>query len=557
MSLNSFQRDESIAYTQNHVFDIIIIGGGVTGSGIALDAASRGLEVLLLEKEDFASGTSSKSTKLIHGGLRYLKQLDFWLVRESGLERAVVNKLAPHLCLPEKMLLPLVEDGTYGKFAASFGLWLYDFLADVEGEDKRKILSRQETLKKEPLLNPEKLVGAGYYAEYRTDDARLTIELAKMAHEYGAVMLNYCRVENFSLQKANINGVYFRDELNGEVFQAKAKKVISAAGPWVDELRQKNGSLAGKRLHLTKGVHIVFDRERLPIQQSVYFDVPDGRMIFAIPRGKSTYVGTTDTEYKGDKNRVVATKADLEYLLAAVNATFPHMKLTANDVKSNWAGLRPLIHEDGKSPSDLSRKDEIFVAADGLISIAGGKLTGYRKMAERLIEKTVEDDFVATDKQVRKSSFTHMIPLTPEPLTSNKEVQNYILEISKRCRTLGLTDQDGWYLVTTYGRQAELILLQFSTSDISDAQQGLIRAELVFCMQNEAIQKVTDFFIRRTGRLFFDIDSVIANREYVLQFMAAELSWTQERLLAETHELAEKLYDAQHYYDQELVSNKS
>ncbi|MGB5228436.1 MAG: glycerol-3-phosphate dehydrogenase/oxidase, partial [Eudoraea sp.] len=392
---SSLDRNEIIKNLTDTKFDLVIIGGGITGGGIALDAAARGLKVALLEKGDFASGTSSKSTKLIHGGLRYLKQFDFWLVKEVGSERAIVHKLAPHLVLPEKMLLPLIEGGSYGKWLTSIGLKVYDILAQVSGDDKRKMLEKKEALKLEPLLPKKKLKGAGYYAEYRTDDARLTIENIKTSLSFGTVALNYAEVTAFDYTDNIISGLHFKDVIAGHEFTIKSKYVISAAGPWVDELRSINNSKKGKRLHLTKGVHLVFPHAKLPVKQSVYFDVPDGRMIFAIPRGKITYVGTTDTNYDQDKNDVKLDLVDALYLISAVNNMFPKINLELKDIISSWAGLRPLIHEEGKSTSELSRKDEIFISDTGLISMAGGKLTGYRKMAERvvnLLSKKMEEE---------------------------------------------------------------------------------------------------------------------------------------------------------------------
>ena len=294
---SNLERGQKIQDLQNEIFDLVVIGGGITGGGIALDAASRGMKVALLEKGDFASGTSSKSTKLIHGGLRYLKQFDFWLVKEVGSARAIVHKLAPHLVLPEKMLLPLIEGGSYGKWLTSIGLKVYDILAQVTGDDKRQMLEKKEAMKLEPLLPKKILNGAGYYAEYRTDDARLTIENIKTSLQHGAKALNYAKVVDFLYNDNIISGVKVKDELGKEEFEIKSKYVISAAGPWVDELRSTNNSKKGKRLHLTKGVHLVFPKDKLPVKQSVYFDIPDGRMMFAIPRGKVTYVGTTDTNF--------------------------------------------------------------------------------------------------------------------------------------------------------------------------------------------------------------------------------------------------------------------
>ncbi|MEO0472464.1 MAG: glycerol-3-phosphate dehydrogenase/oxidase [Bacteroidota bacterium] len=334
---SAVDRKNHLEKIQAESFDVLVIGGGATGCGIALDAASRGLKTLLLEKGDFASGTSSKSTKLIHGGLRYLKQFEFGLVRETGTERAIVHRLAPHLVLPEKMLLPIVEGGTYSKLAASFGVMLYDILAGVTSDDRRKMLSAADTSAKEPLLRTAGLKGSCYFAEYRTDDARLTIELMKSAVAEGAKALNYCEVKDFVLENGKIVGVMARDVLTHQSFRILAHQVVSAAGPWVDGLRKRDHSLQGKRLHLTRGTHIVFPHEKLPLRQSVYFDVPDGRMVFAIPRGRATYVGTTDTNYQGDPDAVRATQEDVDYLLHAARHAFPEVRRKAEgeDLSSN------------------------------------------------------------------------------------------------------------------------------------------------------------------------------------------------------------------------------
>ena len=424
IKFTNLERQKTIGNLESEEFDLVVIGGGITGGGIALDAASRGLKVVLLEKGDFASGTSSKSTKLIHGGLRYLKQFDFWLVKEVGSERAIVHKLAPHLVLPEKMLLPLIENGSYGKWLTSIGLKVYDILAQVSGDDKRKMLEKKEAMKLEPLLPKKILNGAGYYAEYRTDDARLTIENIKTSLLFGAQALNYAKVNDFLYDNEKVAGVKVTDETTGKEFTIKSKYVISAAGPWVDELRSLNNSKKGKQLHLTKGVHLVFPYEKLPVKQSVYFDIPDGRMMFAIPRGKVTYVGTTDTNYNDNKDRVRTDIADAIYLISAVNNMFPDINLELDDIVSSWAGLRPLIHEEGKSASELSRKDEIFVSDSGLISIAGGKLTGYRKMAHRVVE-TVLKNLPKEKKQYLKDSFTDKIPLVSPSLETSKKVNSY------------------------------------------------------------------------------------------------------------------------------------
>ncbi|WP_343488236.1 glycerol-3-phosphate dehydrogenase/oxidase [Allomuricauda sp. d1] len=508
---SNLDREETITDLKSKEFDLVVIGGGITGAGIALDAASRGMKTALVEKNDFASGTSSKSTKLIHGGLRYLKQFDFWLVKEVGSERAIVHKLAPHLVLPEKMLLPLIEGGSYGKWLTSIGLKVYDILAQVTGEDKRQMLDKKEALKLEPLLPKKILNGAGYYAEYRTDDARLTIENIKTSLQYGAKALNYVEVTDFLYQDEKVAGVKVKDVPTGNEFDIKSKYVISAAGPWVDELRSVNNSKKGKRLHLTKGVHLVFPREKLPVKQSVYFDIPDGRMMFAIPRGKITYIGTTDTNYNSDKDNVQTDLADAIYLISAVNNMFPDIDLEMEDIISSWAGLRPLIHEEGKSASELSRKDEIFTSDTGLISIAGGKLTGYRKMAERVVNRVAKKFEEDHDIEFEDCT-TDKIPLCGSDFKKFKHVKRYIDEVFDRIKKDGFSAYDAWYLVTAYGKQTETILNHYLVFKNKEADIRMIRAELKFAIEHEMVLNPMDFFIRRTGRLYFDIDSV---RQYL------------------------------------------
>ncbi|WP_422089813.1 glycerol-3-phosphate dehydrogenase/oxidase [Tenacibaculum ovolyticum] len=521
-------------------FDILIIGGGITGAGIALDAASRGMKVALIEKNDFASGTSSKSTKLIHGGLRYLKQFDFWLVKEVGTERAIVHKIAPHLVIPEKMILPLIDGGTYGSWLTSIGLKIYDVLASVEGDDKRKMLDKEEALEKEPLLPENILRGAGYYAEYRTDDARLTIEVLKTASQYNAQILNYTKANEFIYKNKRVVGAKVTDGFTNENYNIKAKYVVNAAGPWVDELRQINNSKIGKRLHLTKGVHLVVAHEKLPVKQSVYFDVPDGRMMFAIPRGKVTYFGTTDTNFQKDKNTVETSIVDVAYLVEAVNNMFPEINLTIADIQSSWAGLRPLIHEEGKSASELSRKDEIFVSDTKLISIAGGKLTGYRKMAERIVDLVAKKMIRRFDVEFDPIQ-TEDIILAGGPFQNYKSVDLYINQVYKNLKNLGFTKTDAAYLVHNYGKQTDIVLDKFDELKEKDIELRLLKAEIWFTIQHEMTCTPTDFFMRRTGRLFFDKPSVDTYKTEVLKEFINYFNWSKEIAIKHEEELNVKM----------------
>lgn len=540
IQFSNLDRKDTIQKVSEETFDLVVIGGGITGGGIALDAASRGMKVVLLEKGDFASGTSSKSTKLIHGGLRYLKQFDFWLVKEVGSERAIVHKLAPHLVLPEKMLLPLIEGGSYGKWLTSIGLKVYDILAQVTGDDKRQMLEKKEALKLEPLLPKKILNGAGYYAEYRTDDARLTIENIKTSLQYGAEALNYAKVIDFIYEEEKVAGVKVKDEVSGDEFSIKSKYVISAAGPWVDELRSMNNSKKGKRLHLTKGVHLVFPREKLPVKQSVYFDVPDGRMMFAIPRGKITYVGTTDTNFNLDKDNIKTDLADAIYLISAVNNMFPNINLEMDDIISSWAGLRPLIHEEGKSASELSRKDEIFTSDTGLFSIAGGKLTGYRKMAERVVNRIAKEMEEKYETNIPECT-TDKIPLCGSEFKKYKHVKKYIEEVFDRIKEDGFTEYDAWYLVTNYGKQTDTILDNYAALRNKDVYVRMIRAEVQFAIAHEMVLNPLDFFIRRTGRLYFDIDSIRNYMEPIQEEFKKAFGYTTDQLQSFKEKMEEEL----------------
>lgn len=525
---STLHRSETANRLHETDFDLLVIGGGVTGVGIALDAANRGLSVALVEKQDFAAGTSSRSTKLIHGGLRYLKQLEFSLVREVGLEREIVYRNAPHIVIPEKMLLPIVRGGSLGKFPASVGLYVYDMLAGVRRKERRKMLSRPETEAREPLLRKEGLLAGALYWEYRTDDARLVTELAKTARSKGAELINYCSLDTLIVENECVCGGMVTDLLSGEEFTIRAKKVVNASGPWVDKVRGTVEEVRGKRLQLTKGVHLVFDHGQLPIGQAIYFDVEDGRMMFAIPRDGCTYVGTTDTVYSDGIERPRVTKADVTYLLGAVNRMFSIEPLLEKDIVSTWAGLRPLIHEDGKSPSELSRKDEIFISSQGLVSIAGGKLTGFRKMAERTVDLCL--------KQLNEEKGRPFIPCTTDQVQlsggGKRNVQSFLLGLREDVKLyfgVNLLQQ----LFHRFGDNAELIA-QTALGREGSPAVALLLAELHYCVKEEMVTELSDFLIRRTGRLYFAKAEADHNAERLNNELTELLGWdaaTAERSL--------------------------
>ncbi|WP_018133537.1 glycerol-3-phosphate dehydrogenase/oxidase [Effusibacillus pohliae] len=542
--LSVFQRSDYLQEMAAGKLDLLVIGGGITGAGIVLDAASRGMRVGLVEKQDFGAGTSSRSTKLIHGGLRYLKQGEVTLVREVGREREILYRNAPHIVIPEKMLLPLVKGGTYGKLATSVGLWIYDRLAGVKPEERRVMLSKQQTEEQEPLLRKDILKGGGLYIEYRTDDARLTVEVMKTAAAHGALCVNYAEAIRFLYTGQKLIGSQVRDQLTGEIYEVYAKQIVNAAGPWVDRLREQDGSLYGKRLHLTKGVHLVVPHRRLPLRQSVYFDVPDGRMIFAIPRDGCTYIGTTDTDYQGSLEKPRVTKEDVDYLLVAVNQMFPSVHLQPEDIVSSWAGLRPLIHEDGKSPSELSRRDEIFHSPSGLITIAGGKLTGFRKMAERVVD-LVAKRLTELEGRQFPDCFTDRIVLSGGDFSGVGGISAFADHLMQAAGRLGLERQHVRSLVGKYGTRAADILRRLEQADdrSGDPETILMRAELWYCMEEEMAVTLNDFLIRRTGRLLFDRASVERIGPILLEEMAEAFNWTEQEKNERLREFQEE-YEA-------------
>ncbi|QFR28487.1 aerobic glycerol-3-phosphate dehydrogenase [Bacillus thuringiensis] len=546
MKFSSKQRKDVLNGVNKQELDVIVIGGGITGSGIALDGATRGLSTIVFEMQDFAAGTSSRSTKLVHGGLRYLKQLEVKMVAEVGKERAIVYENGPHVTTPEWMLLPFHTGGTFGSFSTSIGLRVYDFLAGVKRSERRKMFNREETLNKEPLVKKEGLKGDGYYVEYRTDDARLTIEVMKEAIEHGAKAVNYAKVDSFLYKDGKVCGVRVIDLLDGEVYEVYGKKIVNAAGPWVDTLREKDNSKKGKVLQLSKGVHLVIDQKRFPLGQAIYFDTPDKRMVFAIPRGGKTYVGTTDTFYDKDAAVPQMTTEDRTYIINAINYMFPSVKITEKDIESSWAGVRPLIYEEGKSASEISRKDEIWTSESGLITIAGGKLTGYRKMAEMVVDYVTNLLQKEGHSAYPKSDTKHM-PISGGHVDGSHGFPAFVAKKAGEGTKYGLTTAQAEEFAKFYGSNVD-VLFDLAKKHKDEAKEYNMPLDvlipLVYAMDYEMTAKPVDFFVRRRGAVFFNIHWVYEWKEAVINYMAAKLGWSKEEQMKYTAELEKALTDA-------------
>ncbi|WP_110113872.1 glycerol-3-phosphate dehydrogenase/oxidase [Bacillus sp. CGMCC 1.16541] len=543
---SSQSRLNTLEEMSNQQFDLLVIGGGITGCGIALDATTRGMKTALVEMQDFAAGTSSRSTKLVHGGLRYLKQFEVKMVAEVGKEREIVYENGPHVTTPEWMLLPMHKGGTFGKFSTSIGLRVYDFLAGVKRSERRKMLSVAETTEKEPLVKTDGLKGGGYYVEYKTDDARLTIEVVKEAVKRGTSAANYAKVEKFLYENGKVVGAVIVDQLTGESYNVYAKKIVNAAGPWVDSLREKDNSKKGKQLKLTKGIHLIIDESRFPLKQAIYFDTPDGRMVFAIPRDGKTYVGTTDTVYTGDVAYPRMTVEDRRYVLDAIAYMFPTLNITEEDVESSWAGLRPLIHEDGKDPSEISRKDEVWTSDSGLITIAGGKLTGYRKMGEMVVDLVAQRLKESEGKTFDKSKTKHM-PISGGDVGGSKGFPAFMDIHVKKGVKLGLTHEQAEKLVKRYGSNIDVLYSYIETQQDELKKSGLplsVFLQVYYAMHEEMATKPVDFFIRRTGAVLFDIEWAKKWKDDVVRYMSESLKWTEAQTNDYKADLEKQLHDA-------------
>lgn len=547
-NFSSLKRDETLQSLQEEHFDLLVIGGGITGAGIALDAKHRGLRTGLVEMQDFAAGTSSRSTKLVHGGLRYLAQFEIKLVAEVGKEREIVYENGPHVTTPEWMMLPFYKGGTFGPFSTNIGLRVYDFLAGVKKSERRTMLSAEEALRREPLLQANHLKGAGYYVEYKTDDARLTLEVLKKAVETGVIAANYTKVTEFLYENEKIVGVLVKDMISQKTFKIKANKIVNATGPWVDELRELDGSKQGKTLHLTKGTHLVFSQEDFPLRQAIYFDSEDKRMIFAIPRGDKTYVGTTDTFYEGDIAHPTVTKEDREYILNAIHYMFPSLEINEDKINSSWAGLRPLIAEGGKNPSEISRKDEIFTSDSGLYSMAGGKLTGYRKMAEEVVDAITAEIKKEQGIIISKASTVH-VPISGGDVGGSKGFTAFKKAKQEEGEALGIEKVEVAQLIQLYGSNVDTVFelyAEYKTLAEAENINPVVFAMLQYALRYELAYKPVDFFVRRTGGLFFHYEWVKKHQDAVISYMAKELKWTKQQTSDYIEELTTLLYEAKH-----------
>ncbi|MEK9586452.1 MAG: glycerol-3-phosphate dehydrogenase/oxidase [Halieaceae bacterium] len=386
---NQTDRAASLKALSDQCFDLLVIGGGITGAGVARDAAMRGLSVALIEAQDLASGTSSRSSKMIHGGLRYLVAGDVAVVKESASERATLHRIAPHLAQKTPYVIP--TSGVRSKLILRAALWAYERLGGVERADYHEVWSKAELAEKEPLIERSRLNGAVVYPEFLTDDSRLTVATVRSAIDHGATVATYLKATN--IRKEQAFSIDAASTLPGETSELtiSARAVVNAAGPWVDQVCDLEQPQP-PRLALSRGVHLVFNHADLPVRNTVVMRTPDARRIFAVPLGQYTYIGTTDDYHPEHEYWPPVTDQDVSYLLATTQRAMPEATLSPDRIVSVWSGIRPLVGDgSGRASKELSRKDEVWTSPSGLLSVGGGKLSAYRAMAERIVDTVIEN----------------------------------------------------------------------------------------------------------------------------------------------------------------------
>ena len=592
MRFSKETRQRAIEKLQDRTLDLLVIGGGITGAGVALQSAASGLETGLIEMQDFAEGTSSRSTKLVHGGIRYLKQFDVEVVSDTVKERAVVQQIAPHIPKADRMLLPVYDEpgSTFSQFRLKVAMDLYDLLAGVTGTPlANKELTKEEVLERAPQLKQEGLLGGGEYLDYRNNDARLVIENIKRANQDGALVASRVKAVGYLKdEKGKVIGVKAEDVLTGNHFEIKARIVINTAGPWSDVVRNlDNDEQQIQQMRPTKGVHLVIDNSKIKVPNATYFDtgLGDGRMVFVIPRENKTYFGTTDTDYRGDLKHPIVTQEDVDYLLGIVNNRFPDVNITLDDIESSWAGLRPLISGNNasdynggdngsiseesfdnlistvsrylnkeanrddvtesilaiesntseKNPSSISRGSSLDIDDNGLVTLAGGKITDYRKMAEGAMRKIIEILAEQHSRHYRLiNSKTYPVSggeLNPANVES--ELETFAQLGVKR----GLDIADARYIANVFGSNAPRV---FNLANELEAAEGLtIRDTLVlhYTMREEAVLTPVDYFLRRTNHLLFMRETMDQLIQPIANEMAKYLGWSEEEQAAHLAEL--------------------
>jgi glycerol-3-phosphate dehydrogenase len=521
MHVPTSSRSERFAALAAREFDVLVIGGGITGCGIARDAALRGLSVALVEKSDFASGTSSRSSRLIHGGVRYLEHGHLHLVFESSAERRRLLRLAPHLVRPLEFTWPVYRGARIPRWKLGAGLMLYDLLALFRNVGRHHRLSRDAVLAREPTLRADDLLGGASYFDAATNDARLTLANAIGAAEAGAVVMNHAPVTALSMERGRVVGATVQDALTQATVDVRARVVVNATGPWSDALRRLDASPSGgtaTRVRGSKGAHIAVPRTRIGNRDAVTLLSPsDGRVFFVLPAAHHAIVGTTDTFTESSPDDARASNDDVRYLLDAANAFFPNAKLTGADVVGAWAGIRPLLPAAADTPGALSREHAVATSASGLISITGGKLTTYRVMARDVVRVVL--------RRLQKPEAADSTATLSLPGGEFESLGDLISAVERTTGDRALAS----HLAISHGARWTAVwdMMQRDADGRALIEPDLpyTIGELRYSVTHEMAQTLGDLLIRRTHLAFETRDHGAAAAERVALALAPTFGW--------------------------------
>lgn len=514
-------------------FDLVIVGGGITGAGVARDAAQRGLKVALVESHDFASGTSSRSSKLVHGGIRYLENREFKLVFEALSERQKLFSMAPHLVHPLRFMIPLYRGGRVGMFLMGLGMWLYDALSLFQAPELHERLSAEESMQRMPSLQSKDLMGSYVYSDAYMDDDRLVHETLRSANEAGAIIANYVKAVNLKLSASKkVHGIECRDETSGESFFVRAKHVVGAVGPWTDILGDDFLTEWKSILRPTKGIHLTFEKKRLNLSSAVVM-AAEKRIVFGIPRHEMVIVGTTDTDFKGDPENVTVTPEDVTYVLGVIDNYFPGAGIKKEDIVASYAGVRPLVQDNSESEGKTSREHTIFTTPERVTFVAGGKYTTYRLMAEQIVDEVL--NFFSIEERVKLSDCSTESPLNPlVTLESQASKEQYVSQILEAVNSrYAWTMNQAEVFFDRHGAEALKIIQKFG------ARSHPIELEALHAIENTMCFHLVDFYSRRVPLFLAERDHGKSLLSRVSEVFGTRLGWSKNQTESEQKLLAE------------------
>lgn len=520
-------RIQNINKMKSQDFDLVIIGGGINGAGVARDASARGMRVALIEARDFASGTSSKSSKLIHGGIRYLENMEFKLVFEALNERTRLFEMAPHLVHPLRFMIPLYKESRVGMGKMGLGMWLYDALSLFQTPQMHERLNSEESIARMPAIRSHDLLGSYEYSDAYMDDDRLVHETLRSANENGATCVNYVKATGVKFgEDGKVEQVLCEDQHSKESFSIRTRHVISSVGPWTDQLGEKIFKDWKQILRPTKGVHLTLPKHRLPLTSAVVMGAEKSdRIVFGIPRHEMIIIGTTDTDFKESPEDVTTTAEDVKYLLSITDHYFPGANLTAHDIIASYAGVRPLVADGSSSEGKTSREHTILTDDRGITFVAGGKYTTYRLMCEQTVKSALKS--FRFEERVAWSKSDTAKPLNP--YTNIEAFQQSKIQASLWARETGHSLEDMTLLAERYGMEGEEILNKYS------AEMTYWQLEAAQAIDSTMCLHMRDFYARRVPLFLADRNHGVKQMEEIGQVFQEKLGWNEARLKEEMH----------------------